>query len=207
MEVSKSDSPMSLRLKDWIVPPRQIGRMAYQGRCVMFETMQTTYQQQSTTFGRTAGVGGFIWDGYGGIGGGGGFVDTVHRGVVTAIVRYEDGKEEALELPAQTALREGSIGRIDYVNHQMAFVRNLSGGGAIIALRSPADYIALPMLTKRDAFMSIIGVCMLPAAIGSLAIAGVAAVLIGLPAWTAYTNLRAKAERKGLARFMLEVAE
>lgn len=139
--VSSSSGAVAPVLRSWLVQPSRIGARTYQGACVIGRVRRSTYQRQSTTFGRTAGVFGLSSDGRGFVTGGGGFVDTVHEGVVSVVLEDEDGRHSNLDLPAITALLEDSVVRIDSINSHPVAVTNMTGRQGPVMLLGPASFI------------------------------------------------------------------
>ncbi|MBW6528475.1 hypothetical protein KZ813_16650 [Sphingomonas sp. RHCKR7] len=141
------------RLRSWTIQPRRIGGRTYQGECQIARVLSATYQQQSTTFGRTAGILGLSSDGRGFVTGGGGFVDTVHRGLVSAVMEDETGRHLSEELPAAVAALEGSVLRLDRVNGRLVAVTNVTGRQQRITLLGSEAFIGRPPFTRRDGIL------------------------------------------------------
>jgi hypothetical protein len=143
-------TPTLPALKSWIIPPRRIGGRTYQGECVLARVRHATYQQQSTTFGRTAGVFGLSTNGNGLVTGGGGFIDTVHQGIVSLVLEDAAGRHVTQELPATVAALENGMVRLDLIDGRLIAATNLSGRQRPILLLGPAAFIEAPSFTRRD---------------------------------------------------------
>lgn len=204
MMTTEPPRAVSHPLKSWMVAPRRIGKRTYRGHCVVAEAMHVTYQQQSTTFGRSAGVFGLSKDGDGFVTGGGGFVDTIHRGVVTVVFQDEEGVEQTHELPAAVASRVGSVARLDLVNGHVAAATNLTGKGRLLQLLSPADFIALPTLRKREIALGVVGLLLI--ANGSFEVKLLGALFAAVPAWRIWRIVEAHRHRRELGDYMAEIS-
>lgn len=150
MDLVKGGGPPSANpaLRSWVVPPRRIGGTTYQGECSIVRVLHASYQQQSTTFGRTAGVFGLASDGRGFVTGGGGFVDTTHQGIVSVVLEDEHGRHATRELPSSTSALEGGVVRLDFINGNLVAVTNLSGRQARTLLLGPSAFIERTTLTR-----------------------------------------------------------
>ncbi|MEZ0496784.1 hypothetical protein [Sphingomonas sp. IW22] len=211
MEVTKvsggSGQEVAHPLKSWMLSPRKIGNRRYQGHCVIAEAMHVTYQQQSTTFGRTAGVFGLSKDGDGFVTGGGGFVDTVHKGVVTVVFRDEDGAEQTHELPAAVATRNGTVARLDMMGSNVIGATNLSGKGRFLQLMDASSFIAMPKLLKREILLAVVALFMITGALprGDTQILFWGLVAALFPAIKIWRIVKARSERRELNGYMGEV--
>lgn len=202
-----SNSRLAHPLKSWMVPPKTIGNRTFRGSCVVAEAMHVTYQQQSTTFGRTAGVFGLSKDGDGFVTGGGGFVDTVHKGVVTAVFRDQDGAEQTLELPAGVAAREGAVTRLDMIDSKVISATNISGKGRLIRVLDATSFIDMPTLGRFEIALAIIGTLMVFIGLpkGDMSVTFWGLVAIGVGAFKIWRISKAKRERRELEEYMGEV--
>lgn len=200
-------STTSIRLRSWTVQPRRIGGTAYQGGCIIARIRHATYQQQSTTHGRSAGVFGLTSDGNGFVTGGGGYVDTHHRGVVSVVIEDENARHTTQELPSEMALLEGGILRIDLINGRVVAATNLSGRQGTLVLLGPSAFIGSASFTKLHGFLMLAAVLMAGQILSSHPIAGLA--MTGAFAALPFTRLRKirelKRRRVELKDYMLEV--
>jgi hypothetical protein len=204
-----SAGDLSHSLKSWRLSPKRIGAKSYQGHCVVAQAVHVAYQQQSTTFGRTAGVFGLSKDGDGFVTGGGGFVDTVHRGVVTAVFRDDDGAEQTHELPAAVAAREGTVTRLDMIGGNVIAATNLSGKGRLLQLMDASSFIDVPSLSKGEIALGVIGVLLIINGVLGLKIdlLGWGLVLVIPASFKIYRTTKAKDERKSLNDYIAEILQ
>lgn len=194
-------------LRSWALSPRKIGRHTYEGHCVVAQAMHVTYQQQSTTFGRTAGVFGLSKDGDGFVTGGGGFVNTVHKGVVTVVFCDEGGAEQTHELPAAVAAREGAVARLDMIGRNVIGATNLSGKGRHMQLMSSANFIDMPKLHKSHILLGVVAAILIH---GSLVLGWTNALSWGLvlgaiPGVRIWQIISARKQRRELDAYIGEV--
>lgn len=201
-----SEHGLSHSLKSWVLPLRRIGGKDYQGHCVIAEAMMVTYQQQSTTFGRTAGVFGIGIKGDSFVGGGGGFVDTSHRGVVTIVFRDTNGTEQTHELPAALAARAGSVARLDMMGSNVIAATNLSGKGRFLQLMDSSNFVAMPKFTKTDIVLAVIAMLLLFNGIGTFSsMVGWGLIAAIAPALKAWRIVKARQHRRDVDSYMGEV--
>ncbi|MES3150831.1 hypothetical protein [Sphingomonas faeni] len=194
-------------LRSWLIQPRRIGGTTYHGRCVIARVRHVTYQQQSTTHGRSAGVFGLASDGRGFVTGGGGFVDTDHRGVISVVVEDEDARHTTHELPSEMALLEGGILRLDLINDSLVSAANLTGRQDGIVLLGPSAFIGTASFTKLHgvlmfATLLMAGQILSPHPIAGLAMTGAFATL---PLLRLRRIRELRHERLELKNYMLEV--
>lgn len=194
-------------LRSWSISPRRIGGKTYQGSCVVAQAMHCTYQQQSTTYGRTAGVFGLSKDGDGFVTGGGGFVDTKHKGVVTVVFQDEDGAEQTHELPAQVAARDGTIARLDMIGGNVIAATNLSGKGRHLQLMDASSFIAMPRASTFEVILGVVSVLMILTAFSDFDVSQMGwGLVVGLiPGIKLYRIQKARSERRELNGYMGEV--
>lgn len=148
-------------LEDWCTPVRRIGRVDFEGYCHEVDVLKVTYQQKAHVFGRIAGVMGGTYRGTGFVGGGGGFVDTVHDSVATAVVRNRYGQVSTVEIPSDVGAVEGMQLRLDYLNGHMIGVTNQSGGGSVRVVASPSDFVAYRKGARADVMLGLVSlVCL-----------------------------------------------
>lgn len=194
-------------LRTWLVPPRRIHGVGYQGECMIAHVRHATYQQQSTTFGSSSAVFGLTGRGTGFVTGGGGFVDTVHRGVVSVVLEDAAGRHTNLELPAEMAILEGSVVRLDCINGNVVAATNMSGRQERIVLLGPSAFIGRMTLTKRHVLLLIGAVMMFPQVLSPHPFVAIAttAALAALPL-RRMMEIRSRADRrKRLGHYMAEV--
>lgn len=194
-------------LRSWLVPPRRIDGVAYQGDCLVACVRMASYQQQSTTFGSSSGVLGLAGRGGGFVAGGGGYVDTVHRGVVSVVLEDAAGRHANLELPAELAILDGGVVRLDRINGRVIAATNMTGRQEPVILLGPSAFIDRTTLTKRHVLLLIGAAMMAPQAFSPhpfLAIA-TAATLAAVPLLR-LRRMRAQARRrKQFKDYMLDV--
>lgn len=194
-------------LRSWLVPPRRIEGIGYQGDCLIARVRLASYQQQSTTFGSSSGVFGLTGRGAGFVAGGGGFVDTVHRGVVSVVLEDAAGVHTNLELPAEVAVLDGGVVRLDRINGRVVAATNLTGGQEPVILLGPSAFIDRATLTKRHILLLIGAAMMVPQILSPhpfLAI-GLAAAL-AVPPLLRLRRMRSQArQRRQFKDYMLEV--
>jgi hypothetical protein len=199
--------PPLIQLRNWMLSPRRIGGARYRGECIIARVRQATYQQQSTTHGSSAGVFGLSSDGRGLVTGGGGFVTTAHRGMVSAVLEDETGRHVTQELPPEMALLEGGILRLDLINGTVVCATNLTGRQGPVVLLGPSAFISSATFTKRHAVLMIATVLMAGQILSAHPIAGLAttAAFAALPFIRLRQIQRSKRERTQLKDYMLEV--
>jgi hypothetical protein len=197
----------AIPLRSWLVPSRRIGGIGYQGDCLIARVRLASYQQQSTTFGSSSGVFGLAGRGAGFVAGGGGFVDTVHRGVVSVVLEDAAGMHANLELPAELAVLDGGIVRLDRINGRVVAATNLTGGRELVILLGPSAFIDRTTLTKRHVLLLIGAAMMVPQILSPhpfLAIGSAAA--LAAPPLLRLRRMRSQArQRRQFKDYMLEV--
>ncbi len=196
-----------LALGNWVIQPRRIGGRVYQGDCSILQVRNATYQQQSTTFGRTTGVFGLSGDGHGFVTGGGGFVDTSHRGVISTVVEDEYGRHTTVELPAEASVLPDSVIRLDRINGHVIAVTNMSGRQGALLLLAPSAFVAGIGFTRIHGVLMLATVLMAgqilsPHPIGGLSLTLACAALPVLR-WRRIRNLQQ--QRHALKDYMVEV--
>ncbi len=194
-------------LRNWLVPPCRIGGNRYQGDCVVACVRMASYQQQSTTFGSTAGVFGLAGGGAGFVTGGSGFVHTVHRGLVSVVLEDAGGKHANVELPAELAVLDGGVVRLDRINGQVIAATNVSGRQEPVILLGPSAFIDRTTLTKRHLLLLVGAAMMVPQIFTPhpFMAVGTAAALAAIPVLR-IRKMRAQAsQRKRFKEYMLEV--
>lgn len=175
-------------LDDWCTPVRRIGREEFEGYCHEVDTLKVTYQQKSHVYGRIGGVVGGTYRGTGFVGGGGGFVDTIHDSVATTVVRSRYGQVSTIEIPSEVGAVDGSQLRLDYLNGHLIGSTNLSGGGSVRVVRSPGDFVGYRRGTKADVALGVVAVLCLwngivqpwPVLLLAAAVAGIRPVMTAL---------------------------
>lgn len=194
-------------LRSWLVPACRIDGVGYQGDCLIARVRLASYQQQSTTFGSTSGVFGLSGRGSGFVTGGGGYVDTVHRGVVSVVIEDASGMHSNMELPSGSAVLDGSVVRLDRINGRVIAVTNVTGRQEPVILLGPSAFIDRRTLTKRHALLLTGAAMMVPQVLSPhpfLAIATTAA--LAAPPLLRLSRMRAQArQRKRFKEYMLEV--
>ncbi|NYD89036.1 hypothetical protein [Sphingomonas melonis] len=197
----------SLPLRSWMVAPRRIGGRTYQGECIIARVRHVTYQQQSTTSGRTAGILGLSSDGAGFVTGGGGFIDTTHQGVVNVVLEDEVGRHMTLELPSEISVLPDSIVRLDQVNGRMIAATNITGRQGRIITLGPSGFIEAASFTKLHAALTIAAMMMAGQILSPHFLAGLAmtAALAALPVHRFQRIQSLRRQRAELKNYMLEV--
>jgi hypothetical protein len=206
--VSSSGSPAkSIRPRSWSIQPRRIVGTRYHGECVVARVRQATYQQQSTTHGRSAGVFGLTSDGRGFVTGGSGTVNTEHRGVVAVVLEAEDGRHTSQELPAELAVLEGGLLRLDLINGNVFSATNLTGRQGAMLLLGPSAFIAPASFTKGHAFLMVATVFMAGQILSPHPVAGLGmtALFAALPLARFLQIQKSKRGRLELKNYMVEV--
>jgi len=195
------------RLRSWIIQHRRIGDATYHGECSIVRVRHVTYQQQSTTQGRSAGVFGLTSDGRGFVTGGGGFVDTEHRGVVSIVVEDECGRHTTRELPSEIPALEGGLLRLDLINGRLVGATNITGQQGTVVLLGPSAFIGSASFTKRHGFLMVAAVLMAGQIFSSHPIAGLAmtAAFAALPIMRFRQIQHLKRQRVELKNYMIEV--
>lgn len=193
--------------RTWLVRPRRIGFRTFRGECRIVRVRHISYQHLSTTFGQMGGVFGLATAGRGVVSGGGGFVDTAHQAIVSAVLEDEQGRHAVQDLPAAAAVLEGGLVRIDAVNGRMVAVTNLSGRQDRIIILGPSAFIG------GVSFTTLHGVLLLAALVagaqiprGHESVALPAALLLGvLPMFRLCRMRLAGRRRDRLKDYMVEV--
>ncbi len=206
--VSSGDSPAkSIRPRSWSIQPRRIVGTTYHGECVVAQVRQATYQQQSTTHGRSAGVFGLTSNGRGFVTGGGGTVNTEHRGVVAVVLEDEDGRHMSQELPAELAVLEGGLVRLDLINGNVFSATNLTGRQGAVVLLGPSAFIPSASFTKGHAFLMVATVLMAGQILSPHPFAGLGMTCLfaALPLTRFLQIQTSKRGRVELKNYMLEV--
>lgn len=204
---SDATQPPPTKLRNWMLSPRRIGGTRYSGECIIARVRHATYQQHSTTHGRSAGVFGLTSDGRGFVTGGGGFVDTTHRGVVSVVLEDETGRHVTQELPSELALLEGGIIRLDLINGLVVCATNLTGRQGPVVLLGPSAFISSTTFTKRHVVLIVATLLMAGQILSAHPIAGLATTVAfaALPFIRLLQIQRSKRERTQLKDYMLEV--
>jgi len=209
MEVSLAGggTGISHPLRSWLIPPRRIAGRTYQGECVVARVRHVTYQQQSTIYGSSAGVFGVSDRGTGFVAGGGGFVDTVHRGVVSVVLEDEAGRHVTEELPASVSLLDDGVVRLDRINGHLIAATNLTGRQGSIVLLGPSAFIDRIGFTRLHGVLMVATVMMAGQMLSDHPFRGAAltAACAALPLLR-YRRIQAvKRQRDRLKDYMVEV--
>ncbi len=209
MEIAARDGTSALvpQLRNWLVPIRRIGSATYQGECVIACARHVSYQQQSTTFGSSSGVFGLTGNGNGFVTGGGGFVDTVHRGVVSVVLEDDGGRHVTEELPSGVAIMNGGVVRLDRINGRLIAVTNMTGRQDAHVLLGPSAFIGSLTLTKRHGVLMLAALMMAGQAFSPHPFAGIAmtGALAALPILRLRKMHALKRDRQKFKNYMLEV--
>jgi|GEM_PF-4812345 len=150
--------PASEDMLDWKLPALKLGNKQYEGYCLEAEALHVTYQQKPFTFGHISGIAGLVYRGTGGMGGGGGSINTRHESVVTAVIKNRFGETSTIEVPSGVAAMEGARLRLDYINGHMIGVTNNTGKGQLIPLAGPTDFIRWDKGEKTDIALAVISI-------------------------------------------------
>ncbi|WP_344691161.1 hypothetical protein [Sphingomonas cynarae] len=205
--VGSARSPDSVTLRSWAVQAPRIGGRSYQGVCIIARVRHVAYQQQSTTFRRTSGILGLTYDGKGFVTGGGGSIDTTHRGVVSVVLEDEDGRHCTQELPAELSALPDSVIRLDQINGRVVAATNISGRQDRLLLLGPSGFIGRATFSKVHGVLIVAtimsaGQILSPHPLAGLAMTGACATMPLLRFRRIQMLRRQRAELK---RYMVEV--
>ncbi|NYD89021.1 hypothetical protein [Sphingomonas melonis] len=165
------------------------------------------YQQHATTFGRTAGVLGLSSDGNGFVTGGGGFIDTTHRGVVSVVLEDESGRHSTQELPSDISVLQDGIVRLDQVNGRIIAATNLTGRQNAMVLLGPSGFIEAASFTRMHGALMIATVLMAGQTLSPRPFLGLTmtAALASLPILRFRRIRMLRRQRAELKDYMIEV--
>lgn len=198
---------LALESRRWLVTPRRIGGTLYQGDCLVARVLHVSYQQQSTVYGSSGGVFGLSHAGSGLVGGGGGYVDTIHRGIVSVVIEAEDGGHATHELPASVSALANGMLRLDRINGQLVAVTNVTGRQAAIIVLGPSTFIGTIGFARRHAILAVATVMMAGQLLSSHPLRAAVATLLcaALPLLRLRRIRMAERDRERFKNYMLEV--